>query len=160
MTDLPEKELPLQKKYDPIPPGIFKTETWNDGVTPKSYLNARATSRVIKEAAVTFRISEYHLFTLMGIYDKATGYHWTSGMKRPSSMYLTRLAKLFLIHFGDGKPLIGIEFINWETGEIEFRSFNNKDGKRHRNNLPNGRPALPQGNSRPSPLTTFVRSQR
>ncbi len=160
--DLPPKEPTGQqevKPYDPIPPNIFGGETWDNGVTKKSYLSARATARVIKDSALAFRISEYHLFTLLGIVDKATGYHWTSGMKRPSSMYFTRLTKLYQIHFVDGKPLVGIEWIDWGTGEIQFRSFNSKDAKRNRRNLHHSGSEVSQRGGRPTPLTTFIRHQ-
>ena len=85
------------------------------------YTGTAACVHVLEGAREKMGLTKYQLGRILGTASVASIYHWFAGRYRPSSLFLTRLAQLFLMDAA-GVPLYNISYIDWERSKVHWRN--------------------------------------
>ncbi len=112
-------------------PGVIVKGEWqfeqsnNRHFKHSSYLTYAAVHRLIMESTMVVGVTKFRLAVLLGVEKPSMVYEWLNGSKKMSAGYAYRLAKLLLMK-ASGVQTALIEDINWDTGDIRWRT--GKDG--------------------------------
>ena len=111
-------------RSDLIPQMTFVGGKRPDGLyhwRQSAYASVRGTKHLLATAIGYLEVSKFQLGQLLGYAAPSHVYGLFSGKRRPSQLFLSRLAWLFFLR-SEGHELSLWRAINWMTGEITLRS--------------------------------------
>jgi len=117
------KEIKAQAIAGLIPPEAFQP---NEGVglpfgKTSGFPTHASTPHVLHGACRTLDVSLYQLRNLLGLPGRNTVYQYVKGDRRPSALYLSRLAFLFVLKIDGRLNVSRVQRIDWVTGHITWR---------------------------------------
>ena len=117
----------------PLDPGIVPAEVFqprNPGRHPtpaSSYGTPAVGGEIVGALREYLGVTPYRIGILVDAPSHSYVYHWISGAKTPSSLYLSRLCWLMVMKAHKGMDVARIEAIDWKSGAILWHEFTRRD---------------------------------